>query len=232
MKRPRLSRSSIASDTAARHQGLLTRMALLLLVVGLLPLATGRVAAGTDGESRDTAQAGQSSLSPVLSAENAHVRAVLGDGSMRSIPCRVEWDRALACVDSDGIGMVGTVNHSAPIEPLSASGTNGRVTIRVIGSSTQVDDWTTRAVQIQSDGCIRPDAYFYGRHPSQSDYYIVAVIFFSGPCVSVPPIAHSIDWWTFGDVGQNGGYIHGTQLCNAWEPGPPLSGFPCILIKQ
>jgi hypothetical protein len=116
--------------------------------------------------------------------------------------------------------------------PSSATGTNGRVLIKVVGSGLYVDSWQTRARQYPSDGCIDHDAYFYSKPPWSSTYIFVTAYLYYGPCYQVPSYAWSIDWWTYGDNGQAGGYVNQTRLCNGWSPAPPLSGFPCITVHD
>jgi hypothetical protein len=164
--------------------------------------------------------------------EQSSVLVQTASGTPIEMPCTLR-EALISCADGSG-GMIGVINRENEdrlIQPESATGINKDVLIKVIGSGLWVDDWTTRARQYPADGCIDHDAYFYAKEPPRTTYDLVGFVLYSGPCVTVPSWAHSIDWWTYGDVA-NGPYVDGTRLCNGWEPSQKLSGFPCITVHD
>ena len=196
-----------------------------LMIVGVvLLLGSLALPAGAEG--------GRRTITPAPDVQLGSVLVSSGEAGTQSIPCKAVSPTRIECLNAEGTGMVGILNLTPPIEPRSASGTNGDIHITVIGSGLSVTSWETRARQYRTDGCIDHDAYFYGIRPGTSYPYWITTYFYNGPCVQVPFPFDSIDWWTTGDDGQAGSYTNGTRLCNGWQPSSKLSGFPCITVHD
>jgi hypothetical protein len=193
-----------------------------VVVVMLLPAVAG--ARDDGGSASDSAMQRQ--------VEQSSILVQRANGTSVEIPCTLT-NALISCMDgaSGLIGVISSKGDHDLIQPESATGTNKDVLITVVGSGLWVDDWTTRARQYPFDGCTDHDAYFYAKEPPRTSYDLVGFILYNGPCVTVPSYAHSIDWWTYGDVA-NGPYVDGTRLCNGWEPNQKLSGFPCITVHD
>ena len=200
----------------------------LLLLTGVAPIALG--------DPNDRA------LITIADSPAWRVEIHSADGSVSEAPCVQVTERRIECLDEDGAGIVGVVSEARPEKQLtsngggpqaqSASGTNGRVHIKVVGLKLYVQSWQTRARQYHEDGCIGHDAYFYAKPPFSATYNFVTAYLYYGPCYQVPP-GYLIDWWTTGNQGQAGvSYVNQTRLCNGWAPKPPLSGFPCITVHS
>jgi hypothetical protein len=114
----------------------------------------------------------------------------------------------------------------------SASGCNGDVCIYVTGTSTRVDAWRTTALQVPSDGCIKPEAQFLIRDRFGNPEYVWYRVRWTDPCHSVPPGAYGTLWEArVPDSYLPNNWPDSTQLCNGWLPSAKLSGHPCIKIK-
>lgn len=121
------------------------------------------------------------------------------------------------------------------IAPASASGCNGRVCIYTTGSGLYNTKWRTTATAYYSDGTLCPDVYFYTKAPYALLWYLFDVYINPGTnCHRAPQGGSTI--WSYATpdctVANPCGFVNQTKQCNAWEPNPPLSGFPCVTVHN
>jgi hypothetical protein len=117
--------------------------------------------------------------------------------------------------------------------PLSASGCNGRVCIYTTGSGLSDTSWRTTATAYYNNGRLCPDVYFYTKPPSRTKYALFDVYINDGTNCHRAPSGGSTIWGysTLSCTSSNPcKFVDQTKQCNAWEPNPPLSGFPCVTV--
>jgi hypothetical protein len=115
----------------------------------------------------------------------------------------------------------------------SCTGSNDRVTIQLCGKGLTLTCWHTYVWQYPWDGCRAPDAYDEITGATDSSFWIWEFYANNHHCYTVPP-GDSQQWYyrapnmpyTFSN--SNDPY----HACNAWEPNPPFSGFPCAWIHK
>ena len=113
------------------------------------------------------------------------------------------------------------------VVPLSASGSNGRVSIYLTGSGLTVNSWLTTADTASSDGTIcDPTAYFWAKSPNASQYYVVDLVTIN-ECA-----AGNGYWYAYFENGGSSSWQNDTRLGNTWDPNPPYVGFPTELVHS
>jgi hypothetical protein len=160
----------------------------------------------------------------VLPAVSARGQATGRMTSADRAGLRVAVQQVAATETCDGIACVGFI-PAGGVGIESADGCNGRVCIHVRGSGLKVDKWWTTAQLFYSDGRMcNPTAYFKAKGPNQAYYHIVDT-------ATVYQCRHEDGlWYAYFEAGGSSMWQDGTRLGNAWDPNPPLSGFPTELV--
>lgn len=117
------------------------------------------------------------------------------------------------------------------VTPESANGCNGRVCIHTVGSGLTDERWNTTAQAYYSDGTLCPDTYFWTKPPSRTTYSLFDVHFNNHTLCHRAPVNGSTVW-TYTTLDCPCTFVNQTKQCNAWEPNPPLNGFPCVTVHS
>ncbi len=154
-------------------------------------------------------------------------RVVLYDDGVRAFGYEVLRLDAAGNTTASGGGLEPDVPDLEPSQ-LAAKNCDGRVCMNVKGTGITVQGWKTTARQFTFDGCQAPDAYFYSKGPTRTEYTIVDWFPNPGPCVTAPPEA-VIRWWAEStDVPAK--YQSGTMLATSWDA--PFTGFPTVRVRD